>query len=57
MAYIAPKALLNKFTCPHCGAIALQRWEVRGYDFYEKDIIGSNPLRVAKCDHCEEHSI
>ena len=57
MVFIAPEALSKKFTCPHCGAIALQRWEGRGYDFSHHSKWSYSPLRTAQCDHCENFSI
>lgn len=58
MTYIAPVVLEKKFTCPHCGAISLQRWQHSNWSI-------GNPygemheriIRVGTCDHCEEHTL
>jgi len=57
MVFIAPEALSKKFTCPNCGAIALQRWKGRTFKFAEYDYWKDKPLRTAQCDHCEKFSI
>jgi hypothetical protein len=58
MTYIAPKVFEKKFTCPHCGAISLQRWTYRNWDLnYYSNSTDDNPIRAAKCDHCEEYSL
>ena len=57
MTFIAPTTLGKKFTCPHCGAISLQRWEIRGWDFSQTNIPHLSPIRVSRCDHCEKHSL
>jgi len=57
MIFIAPEALSQKFTCPHCGAIALQRWRGRDFNFNHYSSFDNNPLRIACCDHCNEYSI
>ena len=57
MTFIAPKVYEKKFTCPHCGAISLQRWNHRGWSFGHYSSTDQNPIRVARCDHCEKHSL
>lgn len=57
MIFIAPKVYETKFTCPHCGAISLQRWNYRGWDFDQYSKRDDNPIKVAKCDHCEKCSL
>ncbi|MBA7524263.1 hypothetical protein ES705_16400 [subsurface metagenome] len=57
MTFIAPKVAEKKFTCPHCGAISLQRWNHRGWDFGQHGEQDSNPIKVARCDHCEKFSL
>ncbi|RLC96172.1 MAG: hypothetical protein DRI46_14070 [Chloroflexi bacterium] len=54
MIFIAPEVYKNKFTCPHCGAIALQRWDHRGLDFGNYGDDRHNRIKVAKCDHCDD---
>lgn len=56
MTFIAPKVFSKKFTCPHCGAISLQRWEHRFWDFnlYNEQ---HDTIRVSKCDHCEKYCL
>ncbi|MEW6551478.1 MAG: DUF4145 domain-containing protein [Campylobacterota bacterium] len=57
MTFIAPTVFSEKFTCPNCDAIALQRWEARSLDFNYYSLTDNNPLRTAKCDHCNGFSI
>ncbi len=57
MTFIAPKVYEKKFTCPHCGAISLQRWNHGNWDFDHCNGQDNNPIRVAKCDHCEKSSL
>ena len=57
MVFIAPEVFSEKFTCPHCGAIALQRWDSRDFEFRNYSDERNNPLRTAKCDHCEKSSL
>lgn len=61
MTYIAPKVYEEKFTCPHCGAIAHQQWEHRTWDFQSRgvhlDNKEGNPIKIVKCAHCNKHSL
>ena len=57
MTFIPPVFRSKKFTCPHCGAIALQRWDARGLDFARYGDDKYNLLATAKCDHCNDYSI
>jgi hypothetical protein len=58
VTYIAPKAFSQKFTCPHCGAIALQRWQARMWDLgSQSSNIHLNPVRSSRCDHCQEYAL
>ncbi|MCH9024837.1 MAG: DUF4145 domain-containing protein [candidate division Zixibacteria bacterium] len=57
MTYIAPEVFERKFSCPQCGAIANQQWQQRTWGFSNVPKPGVCPLRVAKCDHCENHSL
>ncbi len=57
MTFIAPKVYEKKFTCPHCGAISLQRWNHRGWDLGQHGKQDSNPIKIARCDHCEKFSL
>jgi hypothetical protein len=58
MTYIAPQVLSKKYTCPHCGAIALQRWQLSqwnlGSHIADKE---RNPIGVGTCDHCHEQTL
>lgn len=56
MKYIQPQAYLGSYTCPHCGAIAQQNWWGISWN---KTTYGPehNEVRVAKCVHCENHSL
>lgn len=58
MSYIAPSAFSKKFTCPHCGAIALQRWQSSSWTL--GSLYGHaqlNLVRVSTCDHCEKNAL
>lgn len=58
MTYIAPQVFSQKYTCPHCGAIALQRWQRSKWTlgtFSAND--NANPLRVGTCDHCQNQTL
>jgi len=57
MTFIAPEIFSKKFTCPHCKAIALQRWEARDLDFQKYADSKYSVLRIAKCDQCNNSSI
>ena len=57
MTFIAPRVFEKKFTCPHCGAISLQRWAHRAWNFNQYSGEDLNPIRIARCDHCEECSL
>lgn len=72
MIYIKPKPNEQKFTCPHCNAIAHQTWatEITGDIIStikpitstrtKKTIIGKyklNDLSSAKCSNCEKYSL
>lgn len=57
MTFIAPKVFEKKFTCPHCGAISLQRWESRGWDFNNYTDHKNCPIRISRCDHCERYGL
>jgi len=58
MTYIPPKALSKKFTCPHCGAIAHQRWYEGTWDFQStKSRPAPRPIRSAYCANCEKYSL
>jgi len=57
MTFIPPAFRSKKFTCPNCGAIALQRWDERGLDFGHYGGANNNPLATAKCDHCNGYSV
>lgn len=54
MIFIAPRVHSKKFTCPHCGAISLQRWECIDWSLQQYD---RNCVQVSRCDHCEEYSL
>lgn len=57
MTFIMPQAMESRFTCPHCGAISQMHWEVRRLDFSQHAHIKENPLRTARCTHCDKFSI
>ena len=58
MTYIAPQALSKKYTCPHCGAIALQRWQVSQWNIGSQSSDNNrNPIRVGTCDHCQKQTL
>ncbi len=57
MTYIEPKAFESKFTCPHCGAISRQQWDAFNWNLRRSEARATNPLRIATCDHCADHSL
>lgn len=57
MTFIAPKVYEKKFTCPHCAAIALQRWSHKSWNFQQYGEQSKNVIKVATCDHCQDHSL
>jgi hypothetical protein len=57
MIFIAPSFRDSKFTCPHCSAISLQRWDGRALDFKHFGNESYNVLSTAKCDHCNDFSV
>lgn len=52
MTYIQPVVFGKSFTCPHCGAIAMQNWWNRGWDSGQYPQPANNPIRVGSCQHC-----
>ncbi|RPD40601.1 DUF4145 domain-containing protein [Chitinophaga barathri] len=57
MKYIDPTVYAGSFTCPHCGAIAMQSWWQRGWDSGSYPGRDSNPVRVGKCHHCAGNTL
>src|SRR6516165_4973401 len=58
MTYIAPQVLSKKYTCPHCGAIALQRWQLSYWNLGSQSADQDrNPIRVGTCDHCQNRTL
>src|SRR6266436_1648750 len=56
MTYIPPQVFETKFTCPHCAAIANQRWLSRDYDFQNRGN-ENNEIRTASCVHCGKYTL
>lgn len=59
MKYIAPKAALSSFTCPHCGSYAYQRWQKSSWNLgtqYGGSAAVQNELEVSTCDACGDHT-
>lgn len=57
MKYIAPTVFLDSFTCPHCGVLAKQNWDMftwRGTTYPERK---DNIIRISTCHHCEKHTL
>jgi hypothetical protein len=56
MTYVAPASGIKSFTCPHCGVLARQyHWGNAGnLDGSTYQAFSKNPVRVSKCEHCEE---
>jgi len=56
MKYVAPESGLKAFTCPHCGVLARQyHWGNAGeLDATAYSDFNSNPVRVSKCENCEQ---
>lgn len=58
MIYISPVVFSKKFTCPHCGAISLQRWQHTSWEIGNPyGDMESRVIRISKCDHCENYSL
>ena len=57
MKYIQPEVFSKSFTCPHCGAIAMQNWWKRRWRGDEHPQLEHNPLRVGTCQHCNKNSL
>ena len=61
MTFIAPRVLLQSFTCPHCRAITRHYWwgyadTVNANHLNEAslNVPGANvPIRMSRCEHCE----
>lgn len=51
MKYVEPQSVLESFTCPHCNELASQHH--LEHDCTSDDLY-RNPVRVSRCDHCEE---
>jgi hypothetical protein len=56
MKFITPKVYQKSFTCPHCDAIAQQNWVHVNWQGYD-DLLGTNPVRIGTCVHCEGSSV
>lgn len=52
MTYIQPTVYGKSFTCPHCGAIAMQNWWHRAWNSGEYPQPANNPIKVGTCQHC-----
>jgi len=57
MKFIQPAVFKESFTCPHCGVLAKQEWESRGFQFLHYGESLKNQLRTAKCQHCSDTSV
>lgn len=57
MKHIAPTVYAETFTCPNCSAIAHQNWRDEMLDGGRSGRRDQNQLRVAKCAHCEKHTV
>lgn len=57
MKYIQPKVHKQSFTCPSCGVLAKQEWQIRGLKFENFGNPTSNVLGSACCQNCSEISI
>lgn len=57
MKHIQPKLYEKSFTCPHCGVLAKQEWEARGFRFEHFGNQANNVLGSATCQHCNKTSI
>jgi hypothetical protein len=57
MLYLPPKVFQTKFTCPHCGVIAMQRWKTSTPEFRNYGDRARDAIRISVCDHCNEYSL
>ena len=58
MKYIKPQDSLDSFNCPHCNAIAKQDWYYSLFNMQSRSASnGSNPLKTARCHHCQKYSV
>jgi hypothetical protein len=57
MKYIQPKVHQQSFTCPNCGVLAKQEWQIRGIKFENFGNPSGNILGAATCQNCNETSI
>jgi hypothetical protein len=57
MKYIAPTVLAGLFSCPHCSAIAQQKWWYIDWDGDRYSDPDSCALRIGLCTHCNNHTL
>jgi hypothetical protein len=58
MTYIAPQVFSGKYTCPICGAIAMQRWQHVHWDLSTRNADRNrNDIRVGTCDQCQKTTL
>jgi hypothetical protein len=57
MTYIAPEYISEKFTCPHCQAIAHQHWnhaQISKNGYFSANFALYCYANISKCAHCEK---
>lgn len=57
MKYITPQVFAGSYTCPHCGAIAQQRWWATSWNGNRHPNPNDDPLRIGTCTHCNKCTI
>ncbi|SHJ90094.1 DUF4145 domain-containing protein [Pseudozobellia thermophila] len=57
MKYIQPQLHQKSFTCPSCGVLSKQEWQVRTMRFGNHSNQNYNILGSCTCQHCDETSI
>jgi len=57
MSFIQPEAFALSFTCPSCSAISQQTWWSTDWDKRNNMSKHQDPIRVAHCVHCDNHSV
>jgi hypothetical protein len=57
MKYIQPQLHQKSFTCPSCGVLAKQEWQIRTMRFQNHSNQNFNVLGSSTCQHCDDTSI
>lgn len=55
--YVTPTVMSASFTCPHCGAFAMQNWWIRSWNESVPNERAANQIRVGRCQHCGKSTL